>query len=130
MSGFDDGRFYPFLNLTRAQAAVILYRALVLTPVPRTQPAGKRRGGSRLPGRRAKGRAGPLVAWMEHRLAEISYQPGTVDGIFDRSTAEAVMAFQKMEGLERTGTAGDRRVVPIGLRRAPAGASTTRQGPG
>jgi lipoprotein-anchoring transpeptidase ErfK/SrfK len=47
-----------------------------------------------------------MVAWMERKLTVLSYQPGTIDDVFDALTGEAVMAFQKVEGLERSGVAG------------------------
>jgi hypothetical protein len=105
VSGFDDGRFYPFLNLTRAQAAGVLYAALVATPSVRPDPPVLVADEGAYPVVE-KGSQGPLVGWIERRLAAISYQPGPIDGLFDERTAEAVMAFQKVEGLDRTGAAG------------------------
>lgn len=43
------------------------------------------------------------IRWVEQRLAELSYRPGPVDGVFDAKTKGAVIAFQKWEGLSRTG---------------------------
>jgi len=128
VSGFDDGRFYPFLNLTRAQAAGVLYAALVVAPPVRYEPAQLVPGEAGYPTAR-EGSRGPLVAWMERKLGAISYQPGAVDGMFDARTAEAVMAFQKVEGLDRTGTAGDAvwsRVVSAGRPTARNAVSGTR----
>ena len=53
------------------------------------------------------GSQGPEVAWLEQRLADLSYRPGPVDGVFDRKTRQAVIAFQKWEGLTRDGTVGE-----------------------
>jgi peptidoglycan hydrolase-like protein with peptidoglycan-binding domain len=39
----------------------------------------------------------------EKRLAELGYWVAKVDGVADASTRHAVMAFQKVEGLKRTG---------------------------
>ncbi|MFH0915886.1 MAG: S-layer homology domain-containing protein [bacterium] len=104
VSGFEDSRFYPFLNLTRAQAAGVLWAALGATPSARLEPAPLAPAETAYPTTR-EGDRGPLVGWMEGRLAALSYDPGAVDGVFDSRTAEAVMAFQKVEGLDRTGVA-------------------------
>ena len=104
ISGFDDARFYPFLSLTRAQAAGVLCAALVAAPAVRSAAAPPVPAEPGYP-TAEEGSRGPLVGWMERRLAVLSYDPGPVDGLFDSRTAEAVMAFQKVEGLERTGAA-------------------------
>jgi hypothetical protein len=44
-----------------------------------------------------------LVFNFERRLNELGYWTGPVDGILDPASRSAVMAFQKVEGLERTG---------------------------
>lgn len=46
------------------------------------------------------------VLFLQRRLAELGYDVGTPDGRLGQQTAAAVMAFQKVEGLARTGTAG------------------------
>ncbi|MEA2686931.1 MAG: hypothetical protein QOE93_2126, partial [Actinomycetota bacterium] len=43
------------------------------------------------------------VQAVQERLAELGYDVGTADGRFGGRTSYAVMAFQKMEGLDRTG---------------------------
>lgn len=45
----------------------------------------------------------PLVTVLERRLDELGYRPGDVDTTFSASTWSAVLAFQKAEGLERSG---------------------------
>jgi hypothetical protein len=50
--------------------------------------------------------SGPAVAWLEAKLAALSYRPGPIDGYYDQKTYAAVIAFQKWEGLPRTGTVG------------------------
>jgi lipoprotein-anchoring transpeptidase ErfK/SrfK len=104
VSGFDDARYYPFLSVTRGQAAGILYAALSQAPSARQELPENVTAEVEYPTAR-QGARGPLVAWMERKLAAISYQPGAVDGAFDARTAEAVMAFQKVEGLDRNGDA-------------------------
>jgi peptidoglycan hydrolase-like protein with peptidoglycan-binding domain len=43
------------------------------------------------------------IKWVEQRLADLSYRPGAIDGVFDVKTRGAVIAFQKWEGLTRDG---------------------------
>jgi N-acetylmuramoyl-L-alanine amidase len=43
------------------------------------------------------------ATWVEQRLKDLSYLPGTVDGVFDKYTRGAVIAFEKWEGLTRDG---------------------------
>ncbi|HEX2192542.1 MAG TPA: L,D-transpeptidase family protein [Acidimicrobiales bacterium] len=47
--------------------------------------------------------AGPLE--LEQQLANLRYDVGAVDGHIDHVTASAIMAFQKVNGMERTGQA-------------------------
>ena len=101
ITGQGDGRFYPFFSITRAQTAGILYRAFYLplgmqTYSPPAVPAEE--GYDTL----TLGSQGPLVLWLEQRLAAMKHQVGAVDGVFDEATQAAVTSFQKAEGLERT----------------------------
>jgi len=59
------------------------------------------------------GAQGPAVIALETRLDALRYDVGELDGVFDRTTAHAVMAFQKVQGLERTGRATDDVVAAI-----------------
>jgi N-acetylmuramoyl-L-alanine amidase len=52
-----------------------------------------------------RGSQGSAVKWLEQRLTDLSYRPGKVDGRFDDRTRQAVIAFEKWEGLERDGIA-------------------------
>ena len=54
-----------------------------------------------------QGARGPQVMALEQRLAELKYDVGKVDGVYDSNTFHAVMAFQKVNGLNRTGRATD-----------------------
>lgn len=47
------------------------------------------------------------VMWAEQKLLDLTYRPGKVDGTIDRQTRGAVVAFQKWEGLSRTGKLDD-----------------------
>jgi peptidoglycan hydrolase-like protein with peptidoglycan-binding domain len=49
------------------------------------------------------GARGPEVQALEERLAALHYDVGDIDGHYDSSTFHAVMAFQKVTGLQRTG---------------------------
>ncbi len=58
--------------------------------------------------------AGPPTAMaVERHLAGLHYDVGPVDGIVDDSTASAVMAFQKVNGLARTGVLTDQMATAI-----------------
>src|SRR5215467_16087136 len=43
------------------------------------------------------------VKEAEHRLSDMGYWTGSVDGVFDPATRQALIAFQKWEGREITG---------------------------
>ena len=51
------------------------------------------------------GDKGPEVMALEQRLFDLKYDPGKVDGTFDWATHYAVMAFQKVQGIPRSGRA-------------------------
>jgi len=50
------------------------------------------------------GMSGPAVKLLEERLDSLRYFVGAVDGKYDDDTFQAVMAFQKVNKLPRTGT--------------------------
>ena len=52
-----------------------------------------------------EGSSGADVLALEHRLADLRYDVGPISGVFDYDTRLAVMAFQKVHGLPRTGVA-------------------------
>jgi lipoprotein-anchoring transpeptidase ErfK/SrfK len=52
------------------------------------------------------GSKGPTVVELQRRLITLGYRPGTPDGTFGTSTASAVLAFQKRQGISRTSTVG------------------------
>jgi N-acetylmuramoyl-L-alanine amidase len=104
-SGGADGWFFPDFALSRAQAVLMLYRAFVV-PVQAQdvvpEPVEAVSGYPRL----SNGSKGPLVSYVESRLAALSYCPGPVDGVYDNRTRDAVMAFEKVERLNRDGVVG------------------------
>jgi peptidoglycan hydrolase-like protein with peptidoglycan-binding domain len=64
---------------------------------------------------------GPAVLEVQQRLADLGYWLGEVDGHFGQLTRQAVMAFQKAEGLTRDGIAGPqtRQALPAASRPQP-----------
>ncbi len=54
------------------------------------------------------GSSGPSVYGLEQRLRELHYALGTADGYYGADTSDAVIAFQKLHGLPRTGTTNAR----------------------
>lgn len=71
------------------------------TTAPPPKPAAKP-----LPGI-GPGARGQAVLELEKRLDALHYDVGAVDGVFDSNTTNGVMAFQKVNGLGRTGRATD-----------------------
>ncbi|MCI5771685.1 MAG: peptidoglycan-binding protein [Clostridiales bacterium] len=54
----------------------------------------------------SKGDRGEEVKRLQRRLNELHYNAGTADGVFGKQTREAVIAFQKANGLKTDGVAG------------------------
>jgi N-acetylmuramoyl-L-alanine amidase len=72
----------------------------------------------------ALGARGPSVLALERRLASLHYALRGVDGVYGQDTYEAVLAFQKVNGLPRTGRVEDwlwRRLARAGAPRARHG---------
>jgi hypothetical protein len=71
-----------------------------------------RAGQSRVKGARAvqrtlhSGMSGPDVRALQRRLTALHYDVAGVDGSFDYDTLHAVVAFQKVNGLDRDGSVG------------------------
>ena len=51
------------------------------------------------------GDSGAAVQALQQRLTDLKYDPGTIDGHYGTETWQAVAAFQKAQGLPRTGEA-------------------------
>jgi peptidoglycan hydrolase-like protein with peptidoglycan-binding domain len=69
----------------------------------------------------SRGARGPSVIALERRLAELRYALRAVDGLYGQDTSEAVLAFQKVHGLPRTGSVEPwlwRRLARAGVPRA------------
>jgi PKD repeat protein len=72
----------------------------------------------------APGSRGPSVLALERRLSELHYALRGVDGAYGQDTYEAVLAFQKVNGLPRTGRVESwlwRRLASAGVPRAIRG---------
>ena len=52
---------------------------------------------------------------VERALQSKGYKPGTVDGVMDDSTREAVRAFQKDNSLPITGSIDDKTAAKLGV---------------
>ncbi len=66
------------------------------------------------------GSKGPAVADLEQRLADLKYLVGKVDGTFDNNTRHGVIAFQKVQGLSRSGVGDGPTMQQLGSATTPA----------
>ncbi|MGQ0679119.1 MAG: L,D-transpeptidase family protein [Actinomycetota bacterium] len=71
------------------------------------------------------GSNGPEVLQLEQRLAELRYLSGKVDGTFDSSTRHGLIAFQKVEGLQRSGVGDAPTLARLAVAGVPAPRFTT-----
>ena len=71
------------------------------------------------------GATGPRVRALQERLRDLGYWLGTPDGSYGDLTAQAVMAFQKVNGLERDGIAGASTVAALADATRPDAHSTS-----
>ncbi len=72
------------------------------------------------------GESGDAVAALQQRLVDLGYWMGEPDGTYGQLTRQAVMAFQKVEGLSRDGVAGPATQAQL----AAAGRPSSRGGDG
>lgn len=68
---------------------------------------------------------GPEILALEERLSTLGYLVGKVDGKLDRATGHGIMAFQKVEGLPRTGSADAGTLARLDSATTPAPAFNT-----
>ena len=68
----------------------------------------------------APGAEGTEVLRLQERLVQLHYDPATVDGRYGEGTALAVMAFQKVSGLGRTGVADTATLEALATATDPA----------
>jgi hypothetical protein len=92
---------------------------------PRIEPAAKPSAGpSPAPkvddGRLKAGSKGEAVTVLEQRLSDLKYMVGKVDGSFDANTRHGVIAFQKVEGLSRSGIVDEATSARLAAASTPA----------
>ena len=88
------------ITFTGASSAAAPAPVQAGAPVP-TPPAPTTAAPAATPSAPAPASAGPLE--LEQRLVDLRYDVGAVDGNFDAVTRSAAMAFQKLNGMARTG---------------------------
>ena len=66
------------------------------------------------------GESGDAVAALQQRLVDLGYWMGEPDGTYGQLTRQAVMAFQKVEGLSRDGVAGPATQAQLSVAARPS----------
>lgn len=74
-------------------------------------------------GTRRPGDSGEEVLALQHRLTELGYWLGEPDGTYGSLTQQAVLAFQKAEGLGRDGIAGPATAAALEVAGRPVAAA-------
>ncbi|MGN1073964.1 MAG: spore cortex-lytic enzyme [Eubacteriales bacterium] len=72
------------------------------------------------------GSSGATVRTIQEKLSGWGYYSGTVDGIYGSRTRDAVMAFQRKNGLAVDGIAGPATLSAIGISGGSSGGSASR----
>ena len=85
---------------------VVTLPVITLAPTPSTAPTAT---ASSL----KKGSTGSAVKTLQRRLRDLGYYSGSIDGDFGDSTAAAVRAFQKANGLDVDGKVGSRTLAKL-----------------
>ena len=102
---------HAHLSLSTKRVAQYKVRVIVVPSAPYSPRKSTVRASVSLP-YLSVGAEGPSVRILERRLAQLHYTVGGIDNFYSYDTADAVMAFQKLNGLARTG-----RVTPYIWRR-------------
>ncbi len=103
---------------TRKRFALLSTAALLIAALPMAMPAGADitdipKPVRPIPGETISnpppmdlvpGSSGSQVTSLQEALTESGFFPGRIDGVFGQATLGAVYAFQKLYGMERTGT--------------------------
>ena len=100
-------------NALRAACACLCAAALLLSFAPGARAAVY--WGSR----------GERVTQVQRKLKQWGYYRGTVDGLFGQDTYEAVVRFQKKNGLKADGVVGDATAAAMGLSSGAAVAASS-----
>lgn len=120
-----SSRFCPFSSFVLAVISILLITINVIASPQTTRPrivAGKPQP---LATRKATTKFKPLTVKdqrdAEQRLADLGYWTGRIDGQWDVASRNALIAFQKVEGLKRTGqlTRSDFTALMAASRPAP-----------
>ena len=106
-------------TLWRCSVLLLLYAALVLMVASSSQqsvffPKNAEEAVETLS---KLGSKGTEVTKIQTRLKEWGYYTGNVDGIYGEKTRQAVILFQKRNGLTPDGIAGPKRWLPLAYRR-------------
>lgn len=89
------------------------------TAAPATTKAGVATSPTTPPPGLGPGARGPEVAALERRLDTLLYDVGKVDDVYDQDTAYGVTAFQKVNGMARTGRATDDVIAALATAKQP-----------
>ncbi|GHV25846.1 spore cortex-lytic enzyme [Clostridia bacterium] len=73
----------------------------------------------------AWGSKGDTVTQVQKKLKQWGYYSGTVDGVYGQSTYNAVVAFQKKNGLKADGVVGDATAAAMGVSMPKSTVSTS-----
>lgn len=108
----------------RAAAATSLAPAPTEAPTTTTRPPAKRPRKTapakpREPRILRAGMEGKDVAAVQHRLGRLGYEVTSADGNFGEATRHAVVAFQKVNGLDRDGAVGPKTRKALDRPRVP-----------
>jgi lipoprotein-anchoring transpeptidase ErfK/SrfK len=101
-SGAVTGQSIPLSATPRESATGAASEVLAPIPVIDGGPKGL-----------STGSKGPAVASLEARLAALRFNAGKTDGVYDSPLFQAVMAFQKQQGLPRTGKADAQTLAAV-----------------
>jgi peptidoglycan hydrolase-like protein with peptidoglycan-binding domain len=75
------------------------------------------------------GESGPRIADIQRRLRELGYYDGPVDGMYGEMTEQAVITFQRSQGLTADGIAGPNTVAALEGSNAQAGSRPSQPTP-
>lgn len=71
------------------------------------------------------GQSGETVRRVQQKLKQWGYYTGAVDGVFGQSTYDAVIQFQKKNGLTADGVAGTATLAAMGISETTAASAVT-----
>ena len=98
----------PTTTVSPTPATTTATTAVAIVKAPAAPPPGL-----------GNGARGAEVAALEKRLDALLYDVGKVDDVYDQNTAYGVMAFQKVQGMARTGRATDDVIAALATATQP-----------